>query len=291
MAQEKKTYKARDIILDVLFNIIGCGVFAVAMHVFIAPNQIAPGGVSGLAVVMNHLTGFPIGTWSFIINIPLLLVGFKFLGWRFCGKTLLTVSLMSFMIDYVAVYLPVYQGDALLASIFAGTLTGTGLAIIFMRGSTTGGTDIVSRLLQLKYPYIQLGRIIFATDVAIISFSAFVFGSIETALYGMVLVFTSSRVIDGILYGMDTGKLIYIMSQQTNEISKEIITELHRGCTLLKSTGAFTQNESQVLMVAVRTPQYFQLKRIVHRVDANAFMIVSDASEVIGEGFKPITKE
>lgn len=290
MTNARATNKYLDFGLDMLFNLVGCGLFAVAMHVFIAPNQIAPGGVSGLAVVFNYLTGLPIGTWSFLINIPLLLIGLKFLGAHFTLKTLVTVVTLSVMIDYVAVFLPEYTGDALLASLFAGALMGAGLAIVFMRGSTTGGSDIISRLLQLKYPYIQLGKILLAMDVVVILISAAVFGNIETALYSMVAVFTSSKILDSVLYGLDTGKLFYIMSRRSVEISREILTELQRGCTLLKSTGAFTQNDSQVLLVAVRRSQYFQLKRIVHALDPAAFIIVTDSSEVIGEGFKPITK-
>lgn len=277
--------------IDLLFNLIGCGAFSVAMQVFIAPNQIAPGGVSGLAVVLNHLIPqVQIGLWSFLINIPLLLIGLKFLGRKSTLKTLVTVLILSFMIDYVAVYLPEYTGDALLASLFAGALMGAGLAVIFMRGSTTGGSDIISRLLQLKYPYIQLGKILLVIDVLVILLSALVFGRIETALYGMVTVFTSSRMLNSVLYGMDTGKLIYVMSRKSAEISKEVLTQLQRGCTLLKSTGAFTQTDAQVLLVAVRMSQFFQLKQLVHELDPDAFMIVTDSSEVIGEGFKPIHK-
>lgn len=276
--------------LDILSDLVGCGLFAVAMHVFIAPNQIAPGGVSGLAVVLNYLTGVHIGTWSFLLNVPLLLLGLKFLGWEFTGKTLVSVSILSIMIDYVVVFLPEYTGDALLASLFSGVLMGAGLALIFMRGSTTGGSDIISRLLQIRYPYMQMGKILLAIDIVVILFSAIVFEKMETALYGMVTVFTSAHMLDSMLYGMDTGKLLYIMSAKSAEISGRIISELHRGCTMLKSTGAFTQNDFQVLLVAVRRQQYFQLKHIVHEIDPAAFMIVTDSSEVIGEGFKPITK-
>lgn len=276
--------------LDLLFDFVGCGIFSVAMHMFMVPNQIAPGGVSGLSVMFNYLTGIPIGALSLFINIPLLLLGWKFLGRKFALKTLKTVVIMSFMIDYVGVHLPEYKGDALLASLFAGALMGSSLAIIFMRGATTGGSDIISRLLQRKYPYLQLGKILLGIDVVVILLSAVVFGRIETALYGMVTVFTSSRMIDSVLYGMDTGKLVYIMSQKSGEISKQVISELHRGCTLMKSTGAFTGEESQVLMIAVRRTQYFQLKRIVHDIDPKAFIIVTDSSEVIGQGFKDITK-
>lgn len=241
-------------------------------------------------MVLNYLTRVPIGVWSFFINIPLLLVGLRFLGqagspcapsrrWSFCPSG----------IDYAAAPLPAYTGDPLLAALFGGVLMGAGMAVVFLRGSTTGGSDIVSRVLQLRYPYIPLGRILMSIDVVVILISAAVFGRIETALYGMVAVFTASKVIDGILYGMDTGKLIYVMSRDSQTIAKRVMAELERGCTLLKSTGAFTQSDAQVLLVAVRRQQYHPLKKIIHEVDPAAFIIVTDSTEVIGLGFKPIT--
>lgn len=278
-----------ELLVELAFDGVGSFAFAVGMQMFIAPNQIAPGGVSGLAVVLNYLTRVPIGVWSFFINIPLLLVGLRFLGRRFALRTLKTVVVLSVMIDYAATPLPAYTGDPLLAALFGGVLMGAGMAVVFLRGSTTGGSDIVSRVLQLRYPYIPLGRILMSIDVVVILISAAVFGRIETALYGMVAVFTASKVIDGILYGMDTGKLIYVMSRDSQTIAKRVMAELERGCTLLKSTGAFTQSDAQVLLVAVRRQQYHPLKKIIHEVDPAAFIIVTDSTEVIGLGFKPIT--
>lgn len=276
--------------VDLLFTAVGCGIFSIAMRVFVAPNQIAPGGVTGIAIIVNHLIPqLMIGAWSLVINVPLLLIGLRFLGKKFTVKTLLTVLILSTLIDYVAVHLPEYHGNPLLAALFGGALMGTGLGIVFMRGSTTGGTDIVSRLLQLRYPHIQMGRILLSIDVVVILLSAVVFGSIEAALYGMLTEFTSAKMIDSVLYGMDTGKLVYVMSHKSVEISQKVINGMGRGCTLLKSTGGFTQTDSQVLLVAVRTPEYYSLKRVVHEIDPLAFMIVTDSAEVIGEGFKPVT--
>lgn len=274
--------------VDMVFTIAGCFIFAIGIYGFIQPNQIAPGGVSGVSIMLHFLTGLPVGALSLLINIPLLLLAWKFLGWKFTGQTLMSVATLSFMLDYIAVLFPQYEGDPLLAALFGGALIGTGLAIVFMRGFTTGGTDIISRLLQLKYPYLQLGKILMVIDLIVILTSAYVFGRIETALYGMVAVFTSSRMVDGLLYGMDTGKLVYIMSCRAAELSERIIGGLGRGCTILKSTGAYTKQDSNVLMVAVRRPQYYVLKKMVRETDPRAFIIVTDATEVLGEGFKRI---
>ncbi len=277
----------RDSLLDLLFTTAGCLVMALAMQMFIAPNQIAPGGASGLAVVLHSLVPtVGIGTWSFFINIPLLLIGLKFLGWAFTLKTLGTVVLLSIMIDYGVQWAPVYQGDVLLACLFGGSLLGAGMALVLMRGFTTGGTDILSRLFQLKFPYIQLGRLLMLIDLFVIALSAVVFGTIETALYGVVTVYTSARVIDTVLYGMDTGKLLHIISGAHAEIARRLMEELGRGCTLLKAAGGYTRTETQVLLVAVRRQQYVPLRRLVHEIDPKAFIIVSDSSEVLGLGFK-----
>ena len=284
----QRSAKVMKFAIDMVFTLVGCIIFAVGIYVFIQPNQIAPGGVSGISIMLHYLTGLPVGVLSLLMNIPLLLLAWKFLGWKFTGQTLMSVATLSFMLDYVAVLLPQYEGDPLLAALFGGALIGTGLAVVFMRGFTTGGTDIISRLLQLKYPYLQLGKILMVIDLIVILTSAYVFGRIETALYGMVAVFTSSRMVDSLLYGMDTGKLVYIMSCRAVELSERIIEGLGRGCTILKSTGAYTKQDSNVLMVAVRRPQYYILKKMVREMDPKAFIIVTDATEVLGEGFKRI---
>lgn len=271
-----------------LLDIFGCALFAIAIHVFVAPNQIAPGGVSGLAVVLNYLTGISIGTWSFLLNIPLLLLALCFLGKRFTLKTLVSVAVLSFLLDYVAVYLPEYSGDALLAALFGGVLSGAGLAFVFMSGSTTGGSDILSRLLQKKHPHVSIGKILLVIDAVVIFISVIVFRRIETGLYGMVTVFSTSRVIDSVLYGADTGKAVYVMSPKAQEISEQVIAQIGRGCTLFKATGAFTKNDSQVLLVAVRRSQFYPLKQLVYQMDPEAFVIVTDCSEIIGKGFKPV---
>lgn len=290
---EKEPAKRRvRFMMDILICTLGCWVYAVAMHMFIAPNNIAPGGVSGLAVVLQYLVpSVSIGAWSLLLNIPLLLLGLRALGLKFTLRTLATVLVLSVMIDHGATWLPTYQGDALLAALFAGVLTGVGLALVLIRGATTGGTDIISRLMQKKYPYIQFGNITMASNVFVILLSAVVFGKIETALYGVVTVFVSSSVVDTMLYGMDTGKLVYVMSTKSKEIAEKVIEKLGRGCTLLNSTGAFTQHEQQMLLVAVRRQQYYPLRRIVYGIDPMAFMIVTDSSEVIGKGFKAIEQE
>lgn len=280
--------KVMHTVVNLLFYVIGSIIFSIGMHVFAVPAHIAPGGVSGLSVAINYLTNIPIGSLSFLINIPLLLLGLAFLGRKFTFNTLVTVLILSASMDIVGVFAPAYTGDSLLAALFSGVLIGTGLALIFLRGSTTGGTDIISRLIQRKYPYMPIGKLLLGIDVIVILFSALVFRKIETVLYSLVAVYISAHTIDSMIYGIERGKLIYIMSSRSDEIADRIIKELDRGCTLLRGEGGYSREKIQVLMVAVRRQQYYTLKEFVHQIDPRAFLIVSDSSEVLGEGFKPI---
>lgn len=287
---EKQKHVVLQVLLDLAFFTAGSALFAVGMQMFIAPNQIAPGGVSAVAVVLNYLTGMPIGLWSLLLNIPILLLGLGFLGWRFTVKTMTAVVIMSVLTD-AFYFVPVYQGDALLSALFGGLLMGAGMALIFMRDSTTGGVDILSRLIQMRLPYLPMGKLLLLIDVVIICFSALVFGKIETVLYSLVAVAVASYTIDSVMYGMDRGKLVYIFSPKSKEIARRVIDELDRGCTLLNATGGYSGDPQQALLVAVRLQQYHRLREIAHEEDSRAFIIVTDSSEVLGEGFKPITKQ
>lgn len=288
---EQPKQKVGTIFLDLLYYTVGGALFAVALQMFIAPNQIAPGGVSAVAVVLNYLIpAVQIGAWSILLNIPILLCGLKFLGKPFTLRTLMALLIMSVLTDLFYYVTPPYHGDPLLAALFSGVLMGAGMALVFMRDSTTGGVDIISRLIQRRMPHMPMGRLLLMLDVVIIGGSALVFGKFETVLYSIISVFVCSRTIDSVLYGLDRGKLVYVISPQNEIISQRIIGELERGCTLLQAVGGFSKTSTQALMVAVRAPQFHKLKTIVQEEDANAFMIVTDSSEVLGEGFKSIAK-
>lgn len=288
---EKQKHLALQILVDIAFYLAGSALFAVGMQMFIAPNQIAPGGVSAIAVVLNYLTGLPIGMYSLVLNAPILLLGLRFLGGKFTLKTLTAVIIMSVLTDALYYVVPPYYGNELLAALFGGLLIGAGMALIFMRDSTTGGVDILSRLIQKRLPYLPMGKLLLFIDVVIICISALVFGKLETVLYSLVAVAVCSYTIDSVMYGLDKGKLVYVFSPKSNEIAKRVIDELQRGCTLLNATGAYSGDSQQTLLVAVRVQQYHRLREIVHQEDSRAFIIVTDSSEVLGEGFKPITKQ
>lgn len=283
--------KTRDILLDTLYDMAGGAVFAVGLGCFVAPAQIAPGGVSGLSVIINHLTGLPVGTLNLCFNIPLLLLAWFLLGRRFTVKTLWSVFLQSMMIDLAGLFLPVYTGERIMAALFGGVAIGAGLAPVFMRGSTTGGTDIVSRLLQLRFRHISIGKLLFMVDTMVLLLSVAVFRNLETGLYGMITIYTANRVLDGILYGLDTGKVMLVISQKDDQIARQIMDRVQRGVTFLQGTGGWSGQERKILLCAVRAAQSYRVEEIVRSVDPDAFVIVLEANQIAGEGFRPITSD
>ncbi|MFA9380707.1 MAG: YitT family protein [Acetanaerobacterium sp.] len=272
-------------------DIAGSFLYAVGVHCFTSAHNIAPGGATGIAIMLNYLTGLPIGILMLAINIPLLLLGWRFIGRTFTIHTLVSVGILTVIMDYVVVHMPVYTGNTLLASLFGGVVMGAGLAIVFMGGSTTGGTDIVTRLLLIKHPHLQMGRLVFMLDLVVISASILVFRSIDSALYAVIAMFTSARLIDAILYGLDTGKLVMVFTQKSDELAKRIILELHRGVTIIDGRGGYSGAPRDMILCAVRNSQYYKLKALACELDPKSFVIVTSASEIRGEGFKPIKEE
>lgn len=202
-------------------------------------------------------------------------------------KTIITVSINAIMLDVIIpLIVPVYQGDRLLSSVFGGILVGAGLAIVFMRGSTTGGTDTLAWLIRLKFPHFSIGKALLAIDSMILLASIFVYHDLESGLYGMISMFCTSKVIDTLLYGMDKGNMIMIFSSKNTEIAKKIMDDMGRGVTFLEGYGAYSRSKTQVLICAIRKHQYARIKSIIFSVDPNAFVTTSEVSEILGEGFK-----
>lgn len=286
-----KEYLMKRLPLDLLADLVGGFIFALGLNCFANPNGIAPGGVSGVAVILNHLFGLPLGATIFAINIPLLLLAWRFLGKEFTFLTLKTTFIQSVVIDGFAHYLPAYQGDMLLAALFGGLGCGAGIAIIFLRGSTTGGSDIISRLLQLKWPFMPIGRMMLLVDLVIVMASMAVFHDIEVGLYAIITIFVASKVVDTVMGGTNMGRMILIISDRHREISDAITKEMDRGATLLDAHGAFSGTSRPVIMCAVRNNEYHHLKEIVKHHDPKAFMITSTVNEVLGEGFASINEK
>ena len=285
--------RARELLMDFLFYAAGSVLCAVSVRMFTAPNHIAPGGVTGLSTVINYLSGWPIGMMSLLLNIPIFLWAILQIGYKLVGKTIIATVCISVAIDFLGLFIPAYSGNPMLAAIFGGCLDGAGLSLVFMRGATTGGTDLIARLLNRRIRFISMGRLMLCVDLVVVVISALVYRSIESALYAIIAIFVSSRLIDTILYGTDvgTGKVIFIISEKSEEIAEEILRDVERGVTFLNSRGAYTGREGEVLLCAAWRYEVVKIKDIVLSIDKDAFLIIGDAGEISGEGFREAKTE
>lgn len=289
----KNRQKVRSFLLDILWMLMGSVVYAVSVNAFTAPNHIAPGGVTGVATMLNYLFETPIGLAVFFINIPIVLWAVLEIGYKLVLKTGMAILLNSLMIDLFAVFVPPYRGNMLLAAIFAGLCEGLGLSLVFIRGATTGGTDMVARLLERRFPHLSMGKLMLVLDGLIVLVSAFVFGSIENAMYACIVIFICTKLIDAILYGTDvgTGKLFFVMSPNVRKMGDRIIRELDRTVTYLDSRGGYSKEPGETMLCAVRRFEVFGIQKIIREEDKDAFVIVGDAGEITGEGFRPVRSD
>lgn len=272
--------------LDALLLTLGVMAYALGVVCFTAPNDVAPGGVTGLATAVNHLTGLPIGAIVWGLNIPLLAAAFFFLGKEYVLKTLYCVFLFGFFVDFLFVSLPALSDDRLLSCLYGGALIGLGLGLTYLRQGSTGGTDIVVFLLRRWFPHVRMGTMVLAIDAVIVAVIALLYGSIDAALYAALTVAVSAKAIDLVLYGAEAGKLIFVVSPRSKDIAQEVTRTMGRGVTLLDSRGGYTGNPSEMLLCAVRTPEFARFKKLVRRLDPCAFIMVTNTAEILGKGFK-----
>lgn len=283
----KKT-AVKGYIIDVLMFLLGSFIFAVSVNTFASPNNVVPAGFTGVASMLNYLFNFPIGLTIIVLNIPFFIWGIFLIGYKFIAKTIVATILSSLIIDITEPFLPKYTGDMMLACLFGGVLLGLGLAFIFMRGGTTGGTELIASLLSVYLKHISIGKLILAVDMVIVVATVFVYRSFESPLYAIIIIFVSTKLMDSMLYGTDigTGKMMFIISSKSNEISERILKDLDRGVTRLKSVGGYSGIEGEVLLCAVRRQEVYKTYDIAKKIDPRVFIIVGDAGEIVGEGFK-----
>lgn len=293
MRKNKVAKNVKEFLLDLVFMTAGSVIYAVGLNGFTAPNNIAPGGVSGIAIVLNYLFGTPVGTVILLINVPIIIWAIIEIGYKLVTKTMLAVVLNAACIDIVALFMPVYHGDPLIIMLIGGVCEGVGLSLVFMRGATTGGTDMIARLLNHRLRHLSMGKLMLAVDGCVVLFSAIVYKSIESAVYACIVIFVSTKIIDTILYGTDAGngKMFFIMSRKNDVIADRIIKEMDRGLTFLKSRSGYLKQDGEVLFCAVRRFEVFRISEIIREEDPDAFVIVGDAGEIAGEGFKPVRSD
>lgn len=286
--EQKKTWKRR--VLDYLMITVASFIYAVAVSLFLDPNSLAPGGVTGIAIILNRLSGLETGTWVLLINIPIIILGMWKFGLHFILSTLYCTAATSFFINLLAAF-GVATEDRFLAALVGGALMAVGIGLVFKAGATTGGTDIIVKLLRLRFPHLKTGSLFLITDAIIVTVSAFVFKDLDVALYAGVVVFVNSTLLDVVLYGRDGAKLIFIISDAHASITKRLLEELDIGVTYISGTGAYSGREKSVIMCVMKKQISAQVEVIVREEDPDAFMIVTSATEIFGEGYKSIYSE
>ena len=274
--------------VDQLYCFVGCCLNAAALIMFALPNQVAQSGVSGIAVIINHFfPRIPLGMANMSLNAPLAILALIFLGWRVVSKTILVVIEFSVIVDLMPKFISfTYTQDRLLATVIAGALYGVGSALILMRGATNGGTEIIGRLVRKRRPDISFGRVLMVLNYAIMIGGAFAFGNLESVFYAAAMLFLCYRVVDAILYGMNTSRVFYIFSEKAEEIARAVMEQISRGSTIMKGKGAFTGEEREMLLCVVQRSEVAALRRLVREHDPHGFMVIAEAQEVFGMGFK-----
>ncbi|MDA3955599.1 YitT family protein [Oceanispirochaeta sp.] len=261
-----------------------CLIMALGMSLFLIPNKIAAGGLSGIGIVLFHLFNFPVGVSVLILNIPLFLLSWRLLGTSFGVKTLFATVVFSVFVDVTAFLTPMTD-DLLLSVLFGGALVGLGLGLIFRENATTGGTDLAAKIIHRIVPFISIGQVLLIIDALVVVLAALVFRQYDLALYASVAIFITARIIDVVVIGINYSKAAYIISLQSGRISSRIMDELSRGVTELKGRGMFTGMDRPVLLCVLRRRDVPLMKKIVLEEDPEAFIFISDVREVLGEGF------
>jgi len=264
---------------------LGCILGALAYPLFLVPNKIAPGGVTGLSTVLNVAFGLPVGIVSYAMNVPLFIGGYAMLGKRFFLKSLLATTVFSLLIDFLAIFLPPLTNNPFLATLYGGGFLGMGLGFILRGGATTGGTDLSARLLHSKFRSISVGLFIFLQDLIVV-FVAGIVIDVEAALYAVINIAVISWLIDMTMQGVNREKAAYIISTKHEAINRRLIDEVQRGTTLLQAKGGYTKTDNPVIVCVFNPREMYTIKSIIKEEDERAFMFITSAAEVLGEGFK-----
>ena len=270
--------------------LIGSFILASGFVLFITPYKIVPGGVYGISIVLHYLIGTPVGLVALAFDIPLTIIGIRVLGPRFGIKTVVGFVLTAVFVDgltYLYGTEPLVKDDALLSSIFGGLFIGLGLGLIFKSRATSGGTDIVAMMIS-KYTKLPVGRLMIIVDSAIVLVGLAAFQDWKIPLYSLIVIFITGKVVDTILEGIDYDKVLFIISDKTEEIRDKIINDLNRSGTMLKGEGLYNKNDRSIVFTVVNRRETVMLRDYINQIDANAFVTVLNANEILGNGFKSL---
>ena len=273
---------------NTLVEIIGSLAASVGLYNFAVASNFPVSGFSGIAIILFRLFGLPIGAATVLLNIPVIIFCTKLLGRHFVLRSLRCMVIYSVCIDYVAPLLPTYQGDPLLSAICTGVFSGIGFGIIYMDGTSTGGIDFIIMSIKKKLPQLSLGNIIFALDIVIVLLGGAVYSTVDGVIYGIILSFITTSVMDKVMYGMTSGKTAMIITDKAGEITAAIDRKIGRGATILDVRGSYENTPRQIVLCACSSRQMFSIEQAVKHVDPNSFIIILESKEVIGQGFRPL---
>lgn len=298
MGNIKKMFNVRLGLVDLIYFTIGAIIYALAVNVFILPHQIAPGGVTGIASILHNTLDLDAGIMYFVLNLPLFAIAFKVFGFRFLYKTFVAMTLVSIMTELIARFFPNLQyrpggdtAEGLIAALIGGVLSGLGLALVFLRGATTGGSEIGARLIRKVFPGLSFGRTILVIDCCVVLSSYIVFKDVNTAFFSLIVVYITSVVIDMVLDGNSVARVAFILSDNIDGIKEVLLNKLDRGVTIFNGRGGYTDKSVKMIMCALRRQQVQECRRVVKEYDPRAFVIILHATEVLGEGFTDVNKE
>lgn len=268
--------------------VLGCMIGGAAYPLFLVPNNIAPGGLTGVATILNYLFHTPVGMTSMLMNIPLFIIGYKAMGRVFVWRSLVATVLFSFAIDLIQV--PAMTVDPLLGTLYGGLLLGVGLGLILRGGATTGGTDMVARMVHSKVPFISVGMFLLMIDCTVVVAAGIAVGATE-ALYALICIFVTTKMIDVVLVGLTSNKACFIITPKWEKVTDRLLNDMNRGVTQLTARGAYSGEERPVVLCVASRQEVARLKDIIREEDENAFMFVTEAHETLGEGFSKLAKE
>lgn len=278
----------KEFLIDIFCDILGSILYSVGIYTFAKDAGFAPGGMSGLALIINHLWNIPIGFMTLILNIPFILFSYKVVGRKFLLKTAKTMLITTFFLDIVFPHLQPYSGSPFLSALYSGAFLGAGLSLIYMRGSSSGGTDFLTMSIKALHPHLSIGFVTMAIDLFVITLGWPVFGNIDSVLYGLAATFITSAAIDKIMYGMGAGKLVIIVTNHGQMVAGNISEACSRGATAVRAMGSYTREEKDILLCACSKSEAYKVRSAAHEVEESAFVMILETSEVFGEGFLKI---
>lgn len=283
----KETNKSIELAKDIAIDFIAGLLIAFGVYNLANSANFPMVGFNGIALILFKLFGLPMGTIALLMNIPVAIFTYPILGKKFFIKSARTILITSFVMDFIAPLLPVYEGDRLLAALCCGVLSGLGYAMIYMRGSSTGGADFITMALRAKNPHLSLGSITFVMDFVIVLLGTLLATKdVDSLIYGVIVTYLLSVVVDKVMYGIDEGKVTLIVTEHGQEICNQIDKALGRGSTILKGMGSYSKAEKDVVMCACNNKQMYGIRKLIKEVDPKAFLVIMESNEVVGEGFK-----